>query len=358
MELKYYRSLDGIRGIAALIVVIFHFFTYPNSLYLSNLDFYHKLTWFGQHGVTVFFVLSGFVITRILLKTRENENYFTTFYKKRALRIFPLYYLFLIIYFLVTPLLYNSTWVSFKLQLPLYFYLQNFSQVLHIKVNGPGHLWSLAVEEHFYLLWPLAIYLVKPKHVGKMIALSIIVIFLLKYFMLERGFSISKFTFTRIDDILLGAYLSELEFKKSFLRKNIGNVFALAALSVIPLSSIVYVLSTSYPFLIEMSKFVLVAMVSFSLIGFLILYNDKKELVFNRILCSGILQYLGRISYGIYVWHILALAFLNKFFISKILFIDILITVGLTILLAHVSYYYYEIIFIKLKNKNKYVVAP
>jgi len=207
MQLKYYRSLDGVRGIAALVVVIFHFFTYPNSQYVPNLDLYHKLTWFGQHGVTVFFVLSGFVITRILLQTSANNNYFTACYRKRGLRIFPLYYLFLIIYYLVTPFLFNSPGVPFKLQLPLYFYLQNFSQVLQIKAQGPGHLWSLAVEEHFYLLWPLAIFLVKPAHVGKMITSSIIVIFMLKYFMLQKVFDISKFTFTRIDDIFTGSLL-------------------------------------------------------------------------------------------------------------------------------------------------------
>lgn len=112
-------------------------------------------------------------------------------------------------------------------------------------------------------------------------------------------------------------------------------------------------LSASFPFLIEMTKFTLVAIISFSLIVFLIVYNERDELIFNKILCSKTLQYLGRISYGIYVWHILSLAILDKFFISKILFLDILLTLGLTILLAHLSYYYFEIFFIRLKNKRK-----
>jgi peptidoglycan/LPS O-acetylase OafA/YrhL len=76
MKLKYYYNLDGIRGIAALMVVIFHTFSSKYIGYVPNLSSYIKFTEFGQHGVSMFFVLSGFVITRILIKTRTDKEFF------------------------------------------------------------------------------------------------------------------------------------------------------------------------------------------------------------------------------------------------------------------------------------------
>ncbi len=99
MSLKYYHNLDGVRGVASLMVVVFHYFTYPNSNYLTDIALYQKITEFGQHGVSWFFLLSGFVITRILINTRGRNNYFRQFYRNRVLRILPLYYLFLFIYY-------------------------------------------------------------------------------------------------------------------------------------------------------------------------------------------------------------------------------------------------------------------
>ena len=80
MKLKYYKNLDGTRGIAAMMVLVHHFFFFKDTSYLANIDFYQKYTEYGQHGVSLFFVLSGFVITRILINTRHEPKYFRTFY--------------------------------------------------------------------------------------------------------------------------------------------------------------------------------------------------------------------------------------------------------------------------------------
>jgi peptidoglycan/LPS O-acetylase OafA/YrhL len=95
-ELKYYHNLDGVRGIAALMVVVFHFFTYPISSYADKLGLYQRITEFGQHEVSLFFILKWFVITRILLDTRGNTDYFGSFYKRGVLLILPLFYLVLL----------------------------------------------------------------------------------------------------------------------------------------------------------------------------------------------------------------------------------------------------------------------
>src|ERR1700755_1520169 len=99
-SLKYYKGLDGVRGLAALMIMFYHF-TPDSSNTGSFLHFLKKISVIGQSGVTLFFVLSGFLITRILLASKPNKDYFKKFYTKRALRIFPLYYLFLIICFFI-----------------------------------------------------------------------------------------------------------------------------------------------------------------------------------------------------------------------------------------------------------------
>ena len=115
MKLKHFKELDGVRAIAALMVMFFHFF--------QNLDTQNvilisvkKYAIFGQTGVSLFFVLSGFLITRILLNTKHSESYFKNFYIRRALRIFPLYYLFLIIFYFLIPFFENSAIISFNQQ--------------------------------------------------------------------------------------------------------------------------------------------------------------------------------------------------------------------------------------------------
>ncbi|MEO0075581.1 MAG: acyltransferase [candidate division WOR-3 bacterium] len=350
MKLKYYYNLDGIRGIAALIVVVFHFFNSKNSEYLSNLIIYQKVTEFGQHGVLMFFVLSGFVITRILIKTRENTDYFSNFYKRRVLRIMPLYYLFLFIWYFFPPLVFGDETTELKLQLPFYFYIQNLTKILNIKASGPRHYWSLAVEEHFYLLWPLIIYFIHPKNIGKLIGISFLLIFLLKHYMLNKGLSINYFTFTRIDQIMMGAYLAVLELNGFFTSKGALKKMLLIGLSIFPISVLVYFFSKHFYYMKEMMKYPLLSLFFFSLIGSLIILNENN--IINRILSGKILQYLGLISYGIYVWHELVLVILSKLFISKILIVDLMLTICLTIILAHLSYFYFEKFFLSFKDKN------
>lgn len=114
------------------------------------------------------------------------------------------------------------------------------------------------------------------------------------------------------------------------------------------LSVFVYSLSDYFFFIKEMIKYLLLGLISFSIIGCLIML--KKENIVNRILLENFLQYLGRISYGIYIWHVLVLIILNRYFVAKILFIDLFMTLTLTVGIAHLSYFYYEINFISKKK--------
>ena len=165
-KISYIKELDGIRAIAAWMVMFLHFFQMLNIN--TGIFFYiNKVAIFGGTGVSLFFVLSGFLITRILISSKLKKNYFKNFYIRRSLRIFPLYFLFLLFYYVAYPLVLNEKFVSFHNQIYYWVYLQNFALTFNWTSVGPLHLWSLAVEEHFYLIWPLLVYLLDIKWLKK-----------------------------------------------------------------------------------------------------------------------------------------------------------------------------------------------
>ena len=166
-ELKPHQpALDGIRGIAIIGVLLTHGMTVAPGLQDS---FGGRLLAYlltpGWVGVDLFFVLSGFLITGILLSTKQSRNYFTSFYARRCLRISPIYYLTLTGVLLVGT---QSYWYSSMLpslwgrKVSYFFYLQNIWPFMNHGTLGGllGHFWSLAVEEQFYLVWPILVLLV------------------------------------------------------------------------------------------------------------------------------------------------------------------------------------------------------
>jgi peptidoglycan/LPS O-acetylase OafA/YrhL len=160
--------LDGIRGTAILAVLLFHFIAPENRDGLANA----AVSWlfsYGALGVDLFFLLSGFLITGILYDSRADAHYFRNFYMRRLLRIFPLYYGILLIIFLVLPLipaLRGSEITELRVhQSWAWLYAVNIYLAIHDgwTLSYIEHFWSLAVEEQFYLIWPLAVWLLAPK---------------------------------------------------------------------------------------------------------------------------------------------------------------------------------------------------
>ena len=174
MEIKYFKNLDGIRAIAVLMVMLSHFLTPLHSKFNILQQLLNKSSMLGQLGVSLFFVLSGFLITRILLNTKEKKQYFKNFYVRRILRIFPLYYLFLILFYYIFPFILDTEIPKFSQQLYYFTYLQNFAITFKWDSVGPIHFWSLAVEEHFYIFWPFIIYFFKDNKVIRIIILLIV----------------------------------------------------------------------------------------------------------------------------------------------------------------------------------------
>jgi len=347
MGLKYYKNLDGIRAIAALMVIFFHFF--HNYQLEPGLGFLKKISTFGQTGVDLFFVLSGFLITRILFYSKDKKNYFINFYWKRTLRIFPLYYLFLIIFYFGLPLIGVIDYHGFDQQFYYYIYLQNFALTFNwSNAFGPNHYWSLAVEEHFYLFWPLLVYFTTKKALSKIVYFIIVFALLLRLYMVYNGLGVFYFTFTRFDALALGALLAILELKNIFEPKYLTK-FLIAMFAVaLPTAFILVKYSGDGNYLVQSFKFLLLSLFYFNLIGVVLCLQPTN--IINKILTNNFFSYTGKISFGLYVYHPMLILILSKYFITGYIIADLLILTTLTYLIASVSFYGFESHFLKLKK--------
>lgn len=164
---RHLPALDGVRGLAVLAVMLLHFSLLPIGGSLDGVVGGVLAT--GWIGVDLFFVLSGFLITGILVDTRTDPRYFRNFYARRSLRIFPLYYAYLIALFVLLPALhpaYAAEHATDDRRWWLWTYLGNVLMGARGWEGMPSHtthLWSLAVEEQFYLVWPFVVWLSPPR---------------------------------------------------------------------------------------------------------------------------------------------------------------------------------------------------
>jgi peptidoglycan/LPS O-acetylase OafA/YrhL len=209
-------ALDGLRGLAILLVMVHHFVYLGGvrpSLIIDRIFYAGSLA--GWCGVDLFFILSGFLITGILLDAKGSPHFFRNFYMRRLLRIFPLYYGVLLVFFVVLPQFALLDW-NFQALLDdqgwYWSYLVNFA----IAFEGwppsyaIAHFWSLAVEEQFYLIWPIIVFLSPPRYL-RVICLAFIVCSLgLRLEFVRSGYPIAAYVLTpaRMDTLAVGALLA------------------------------------------------------------------------------------------------------------------------------------------------------
>jgi peptidoglycan/LPS O-acetylase OafA/YrhL len=221
-------ALDGLRGIAILLVVPHNADIFSNSApWLWPIAMLAHAGWIG---VQLFFVLSGFLITRNLLDTRRDQNYFKTFYGRRVLRIFPLYFLTLFVGLVVLPRIVHfgpEALASQHNQVWLWTFLSNWAQPLGIEVSGYSHFWSLAIEEQFYLLWPLVVLAVAGRRLLWACLGLIVVALLSRVWLHEMGAKpemLYMFTNCRMDALAMGAgaaVLTQMPRWNYWLRENL-----------------------------------------------------------------------------------------------------------------------------------------
>jgi peptidoglycan/LPS O-acetylase OafA/YrhL len=190
---SHISALDGIRGTAILAVMCYHFGFYHNSQGLLD-NLWERVMSIGWVGVDLFFVLSGFLITGILLDAKGSSGYFRNFYMRRVLRIFPLYYGFLVLAVWVMPHLVGRSqpeWAILRAhQFWLWSYLTNFllARPTDWEKLAPGatHFWSLAIEEQFYLVWPAIVWLCSRKNLLRVSVAMMIAAPLLRWLWIVR----------------------------------------------------------------------------------------------------------------------------------------------------------------------------
>lgn len=289
--MKHIRQLDSIRAIAVFLVIVSHWIPKLNVL-----------PW-GGIGVDIFFVLSGFLITGILLENKKlktshgikNLSIIKNFIIRRTLRIFPIYYLMVIVHYFVAPS--TNTTVDQNVA----YYLSYTSNILFYNTNSldgiASHFWSLAVEEQFYLIWPWVILLVDDKHLTKtfFIFLFVGVIFP----MVMPGAS-AQLTPACFSSFALGAWLAYHRVKSpTILEDRMNNwVNYLAYISVLLLCMYPLLKDTLFE-IVSIRLFV--SLVALWIIKYCVFYNDQP--IVNAVLNNKILVFVGKISYGIYIYH-------------------------------------------------------
>jgi peptidoglycan/LPS O-acetylase OafA/YrhL len=338
--MKRSAKLDAIRGLAVLLVLLHNTDNYP-FLHLS------LISQNGWMGVDLFFVLSGFLITGILLDAKQSQGYFKKFYARRCLRIWPLYYSVLLFMFVIVPFMRPSEahavfesrsapWWSYLL------FLQNFLVPIPSMATGPlGVTWSLAVEEQFYLIWPLIVRFCTESQLRK-IAIAVICISpALRFYLSLHQFNIYSNPFCRSDGLMAGALLALVLRSSNFVPSNFVKGAWIILLVSVPFALALEILHARW------IVFSLTAAASTALI-FLALFSTQRWL--QAMLANRFLIYTGTISYGIYLLQKLPLDAAKTFHLDQYQFLALPITTALTYAMATISWNLLERPFLKLKR--------
>jgi peptidoglycan/LPS O-acetylase OafA/YrhL len=338
--MKKIPQLDAVRGVAVLLVLVHNTGISPSSHLKIIADK-------GWMGVDLFFVLSGFLITGILLDTKGTDGYFKNFYARRCLRIWPLYYAALLFMFVIVPVLRpseahnifaarSSPWWAYPL------FMQNF--LVPVPTMAAGLLavtWSLAVEEQFYLVWPWIVRFTKPVQLRNVAIVVICLSPALRYYLSLRGVNIYSNTFCRLDGLMAGALLGVLLRSDNFVPSKLVKAAWVALLVSAPLALFIDSLHARW------LAFSFVALASVSFV-YLALFSAEKGL--RAIMTNRFLVYTGTISYGIYLLQKIPLDTAKSFHLGSSSFLILPISAVVTYALAIVSRNFLEEPFLRLKR--------
>ena len=361
-------SLDGLRGLAILLVLLYHYGSALNQDSFAE-HAVKQVVAVGWTGVDLFFVLSGFLITGILLDSRDSDNFFSSFYLRRILRIFPLYYFSCLFLFFVLPILNPAAPASSAGERTWYLtYLQNWTNVLVAgRLRGlAGHFWSQGIEEQFYIIWPWIVYRCKPQRLLKICAGGAVASLSLRLMLLAGHFNpvvVYRNTFTRMDALLIGALCACLLRDQVWVKRLRQHVDWMWAA---PLVTLAFLRLAIHPFGTQ-SRGVLafglsaIAISYAALLVTIVLTLDKRSIL-QRLFSSRFMRLLGKYSYGAYIWQMIVRVGLNNLEIRLIhkvfpAFLNIPLLIGATLMVSMVSYTVLERPFLLLKRYFKPRVA-
>jgi peptidoglycan/LPS O-acetylase OafA/YrhL len=375
-------ALDGLRGIAILLVMLYHFaWAAPPVGVLSKVWVFG--TTFGWTGVDLFFVLSGFLITGILLESKDGPGYFRNFYARRVLRIFPLYYGILAITLVVLPRFVSYDDPDMRLLLKEQGWLWGYSANVSVAVRHGeviwdaawlrlAGLWSLAVEEHFYLVWPLLVWLLSRRSLVRLTTAILVLTPAIRLGARLAGVhheTIYMLTIFRADALAMGALLA-LVVRDPDLHRKVRAAAPWAAIA----SGLVVAAPVLRRRLVDNKDFTLQTLGYTALAvlyGLLVLaaVSGPATSRLTRALSNRWLMFLGKYSYGAYMLHdLMRPVYLRLFPVAGIqhyLRLQVLgylvhtaLGIATTYGLALLSFHLFEMRFLEMKRFFEYRRAP
>ena len=348
---EYLPGLHGLRAIAVTLVIVYHF----------------GVDWVpGDRGVLIFFVLSGFLITRLLLleHSRQGRVSIAGFYARRALRIFPAFYCYWLL--VVGLLVVSGKTVPWAHALSSLVYVTDYYNALRGDPNTPfSHIWSLAIEEQFYLVWPLVfLVLVRKPRAFVLVLVGVIGAVWVRRFVLtfltpvDEGYIYAAFD-TRIDHILLGcllAIVSAQAWSRALLEHLVRKTyFPLITLAILVGATV----TDEWLGRATGARVVYRDVAGFALEPLVIaLFIFQVVKLGNRSPWSWlewpVLRFVGRLSYSLYLYQQLALWSVSSRLAAQSPIVQFVVATGATAALAAGSYYLVERPFLRMRNGKRW----
>lgn len=353
--------LDGLRGIAVLAVLLYHLAGGAKSGFLP-LRLFGTANKAGWTGVTLFFILSGFLITGILWDSRKEPHWWRNFYARRALRIFPLYYLALALVLIAAAFAHTFPAALGQIWSPLLF-LQDIPGRPLDAINHPHsplglyHFWSLAIEEQFYLVWPFLLVAqrdeVRARRLCAAVFLASAAFRIAIWHFVPQPASFHEFLFSRGGEMAAGAWLA-MAYRTELWRRLQRPAHWLAPFGILVFAATFVRNPGGYDALqIDLG----LPLLTVGLAAVLVLSLEGGMV--TRLVTLRLFRWLGGISYGLYIFHILILGLVEAA-LARLLHtgsgtafqvLRLVFGLAISILLAELSFRYFETPFLRLKRR-------